>query len=280
MSRKPAAPARLLAAGHVIAEYSDGSNVQPSLSARPYLHPVTTLSGTVVTELAPGDHVHHLGVSLALPDVNGSSFWGGTTFVRDRGSVMLDNHGVQRRDSFDAADDRITEQLTWLARGGSPLIAENRELRTAPVAAGWALSWHSRLTAIEDLEIGSPATNGRPGAGYGGIFWRFPFATARVLSATGEGELAVHGAASPWLAVVNGDAGLRTSVLLVQNGDDPWFMRAEEYVGGGPAVAWDTPRLVRSGDTLELGLTALVLDRLIEDAADAHQLVSALAAAL
>lgn len=271
-------PAHLTVAGQRVASYADGTGVDPQLSPRPYLHPVATLGGTAVSDAGPEDHAHHLGVSLALPDVNGSSFWGGRTFVRDRGSVLLDNHGVQRRDGFDWADGRIAEALTWVGGSGVALATERRELRARAVSGGWALDWTSVITALDDLEIGSPATNGRAGAGYGGIFWRFPFAAATVFSEAGDGEQAVHGAVSPWLAIVDRPAG-SGSVLLVQHGAAPWFVRVEEYVGAGPAVAWDTPRAVPRGGELRLGLTALVLDRVIENADDARELVRALGAA-
>ena len=48
-----------------------------------------------MTEIAPADHLHHVGVSLAPADVDGTSYWGGRTYVRDVGSTMLDNHGRQ-----------------------------------------------------------------------------------------------------------------------------------------------------------------------------------------
>ena len=38
------------------------------LSPRPCLHPVTTLAGTAVTELSPADHIHQLGVGVAVSD--------------------------------------------------------------------------------------------------------------------------------------------------------------------------------------------------------------------
>ena len=43
--------------------------------------PSARCAGTPVTELMPDSHRHHLGVSLAVPDVDGANFWGGRTFV-------------------------------------------------------------------------------------------------------------------------------------------------------------------------------------------------------
>jgi len=265
--------ARLLVNDTVLAEYSDGAQLEPVLSRRPFLHPVRTLGGSLVTEVRPADHEHHLGVSLTLPDVNGTSFWGGTTYIRDRGSVLLENHGVQRRDGFDWMPNRIDERLTWLSERRDPLLTETRGISSRAVAGGWALDWSSKLSAVVDVSIGSPATNGREGAGYGGIFWRFPFASARVSSEGGSGSGAAHGDRSRWLSVVDTSPNAVGSVLLVQSGTLPWFVRDDEYVGACPALAWDERREVAAGSTVEVGLTALVLDRLIEDATDVSELL-------
>ena len=87
-------------AGREVASYQDGSRIRPSSSPRPYLHPVRTLAGTVVTDHQPADHVWHLGVGVALQDVNGINFWGGRTYTRDAGRyVWRPDHGTVVRTS-------------------------------------------------------------------------------------------------------------------------------------------------------------------------------------
>jgi hypothetical protein len=54
-----------------VARYVVDEALPASLSPRPYLHPVTTLNGTVVTDARPADHEWHLGVCLAIQDVGG-----------------------------------------------------------------------------------------------------------------------------------------------------------------------------------------------------------------
>ncbi len=66
----------------------------PCPHRRPYLHPVRTLAGTVVTDHQPLDHVWHLGVGVALQDVDGVNFWGGRTYTRAAGEyVWRPDHG-------------------------------------------------------------------------------------------------------------------------------------------------------------------------------------------
>ncbi|CAM5689168.1 hypothetical protein SBADM41S_07708 [Streptomyces badius] len=76
-----ASPELLDCAGRTVAHYGHGA----AADGRPRLHPVTTLAGRTVTQERPADHRHHLGVSIAVPDVSGRNFWGGRTYVRGRG---------------------------------------------------------------------------------------------------------------------------------------------------------------------------------------------------
>ena len=268
----------------VVARYEEGTSIDSVLSPRPYLHPVETLGGVRVTDSHPTDHLHHFGIGVALPDVNGTSYWGGRTYVQDVGSIMLENQGSQRRDALTVDDDVLVERLTWIDEREVAQLSEVRVLTGRPARVGerdaWTLGWRSTLAAnFGALTLGSPATNGREGAGYGGLFWRFPRWDATVITRDGEGERVAHGSTSPWLAVV--DARRRVTVLLAQPEGRPalpWFARVDEYLGIGPAVAWDEVVSVPEGGRLELGIDALLIDRAITDAAELEQLASTLGA--
>ncbi|WP_394554699.1 DUF6807 family protein [Agromyces sp. MMS24-JH15] len=263
----------------IVARYDEGTTIDSVLSPRPFLHPVTTLAGVRVTDSHPTDHLHHFGIGVVLPDVNGTSYWGGRTYVQGVGSIMLENQGRQRRDELEVDGETLVERLTWLDEREIAQLSETRTITGRPVhdAAGreaWALGWRSGLHAnFGALELGSPATNGRDGAGYGGVFWRFPHWNAVVVTEDGIGEELAHGSLSPWLAVV--DAERDVTVVLVQAGDDaplPWFARVSEYLGVGPAVAWDAIRTIAEGGRLVLGLDALLVDRTVTDAGELAEL--------
>ncbi len=100
-----------------VAEYRDGVGTIPTSSPRPYLHRVATLAGTVVTAQHPADHDWHNGVGMAIPDVNGTSFWGGGTYVHGQGYVLLDNHGVIVGDPPVPQDGSFSHRLRWEDRG-------------------------------------------------------------------------------------------------------------------------------------------------------------------
>lgn len=266
--------------GTVLAVHRDGTDVEPTLSPRPYLHPVRTHGGTTVTEEYPDDHRHHLGVSMAVPDVSGTSFWGGRTFTPDRGSVLLDNHGRQEHLSWHVREnDHSVQELSWTDPDGNELLREERTVRAHDLhRQAWVLEVRVRLhnTSGTDLSVGSPATNGRPGAGYGGLFWRAPLGPTppQCTGADGlHGEQALHGSRSPWLALTGTThTGRNWTLLFCQPGPhiDPWFLRAKEYPGLGPALAWEERLPLPAEKTVERTLRTAVCDGhpdLIEDLA-------------
>jgi len=177
---------------------------------------------------------------------------------------MIANQGRQRRDDLRIEGHAVRERLSWVDERGITQLIEERELVSAEVDNGWALQWKSRLKATLDaITFGSPATNGRIGAGYGGIFWRFAPDFARVFSPAGDSEAEVHGAVTPWLAFAFPDRG--TTAILVQGQDEmPWFVRVAEYLGAGPAVAWDRSRTIPEGGELTLELTAFIVDETLD----------------
>lgn len=263
--------ARLRLGGSPVADYVDGSGLDPVLSPRPYLHPVRTLGGTLVTDARPADHPWHLGVSVAVPDVDGCNFWGGPTYVRGQGYQWRDDHGQIEHTGFARlGDDGFTERLRWLSPRGEILLAEHREVRARPVEHGWELELVATLAnaAGRPIRLGSPATNGREGAGYGGLFWRLPPAREpRVRTASAMGEHAVHGSVTRWLAWTDRDAGF---TLVVTGADaasraDPWFVRVQDYPGLGFQLAARDPLRLPCGGAATRGLRALLADGVVAD---------------
>jgi hypothetical protein len=251
----------LRVAGAAVAHVHDGSTVPPSVSPRPYVDVFST-SGRAVTETGANDHPHHLGLSLALPDVDGVTYWGGRTFQHGRGSVLLQNHGRQIVEVSEPDDGSLRQKLRWVAPGGREQLRETRILRASALGDGKMprdgilLEWRSRLSSHQRMSLGSPATNGRSGAFYGGVFWRTPFGSATVLSEFGSGADAAHGSTSPWLLVGDG----QVSIVALAEPGMPWFVRTGDYAGFCPAVAVEKRRVIAPDEELELNLSAVVVD--------------------
>ena len=267
----------LRVAGRPVGRYVIRPELPARLAPRPYLHPVTTLAGTAVTELGPADHAHHLGVGVAVPDVEGHNFWGGRTFVRDRGPTELDNHGAQRHTAFQLLDpDGFVEELRWVA-AGSELLRERRTVAATGLDhQAWALDLTFSLTNVTQglLSLGSPATNGRPGAAYGGFFWRArkePRAP-EVFTADREGEAETHGAHADWLALAGAGWTLVFAGATEETRRDPWFVRAAEYPGVGSSLARAERLPVPPGETVVRRVVTVVADGRL-DRAEAAALV-------
>ncbi len=258
-------------ADRTVAEYTWRPELPTALAPRPYLHPVRTLGGTTVTELMPASHRHHLGVSVAVPEVGGANFWGGRTFLSGHGPAWLDNQGAQQHVRWlRRTEDRFRHTLRWTSMEGEHLLAERREVSGQLVGPdAWALSFGFALTNIagRELAIRSPAAHGRAGAGYGGFFWRAPAQPGgcRIAAEPGTGLEAVHGRRSPWLLVGGrtGEDGRWTLVFIgasPQTRDDRWFVRTRDYLGIGSALTWDEPLLLGPGATLSRRIVTVVAD--------------------
>ncbi|MEH0543560.1 PmoA family protein [Streptomyces sp. B21-105] len=261
----PDSPVVLRVAGRPVGRYVTRPELPARLSPRPYLHPVSTLGGATVTELSPADHLHHLGVGVAVPDVEGHNFWGGRTYVRDQGPTELDDHGAQRHGSFQLRDpDGFVEELRWVA-SGTELLRERRTVAaTELTSSAWALDFTFSLTNVfgAPLSIGSPATNGRPGAAYGGFFWRArkEDRAPDVFTADTEGEAAVHGARADWLALAGAGWTLVFAGATDATRRDPWFVRTAEYPGVGSSLASAERLPIPPGETVVRRIVTVVAD--------------------
>lgn len=253
--------------GTTVAFENDGGNIIPTSAPRPYLHPVSTRSGTVVTDHLPEDHVWHLGAGVAIQDVDGVNFWGGRTYTREaRGYVWRPDHGRIVITSAEQADASLTEDLEWLGPDGQVVLRERREWNWAAVdPQTWVLSLGFKLSPAGDrpVSLGSPGSNGRHEGGYGGFFWRLPAGeNVDVRTASASGEAMVHGRISPWLAW-SADVGGKAATLVfvpAQGSTDPWFVRVSGYPGVGQALAWEQPVIASSENPVERSVTVLVAD--------------------
>ena len=128
----------------------------------------------------------------------------------------------------------------------------------------WTLSFQTRLTNCsgQTLGFGSPTTNGRPAAGYGGLFWRGTrsFTGGRILLADGtEGEEAAMGQRSPWLAYYgrHDGGGEASTILFVDDPSNPryptqWFVRHGYSATVSFALTFDREYDLPDGETLAL----------------------------
>lgn len=216
------------AAGIEVGRYVFAPDAPAAESPKPYWHPLRALNGTIVTGYRPPDHLWHKGLQMTWTHVSGQNLWGGPTYVHGEGYVWKDNHGRMRHDAFrdvtlGGTAVGFTETLTWVTSGGEEWVAEERTHRLHgldPERGVWALDFATTLHNIrgEELELGSPTTEGRDAAGYTGLFLRMPlaWAGAAVVSENGDDAGVLMGRKAPWAAVrgprggggVDGESGV------------------------------------------------------------------------
>lgn len=259
--------------GVELLRYVHAPVMDPFEGSKPYLHPVRTLAGDVVTAYRPHDHRWHKGLQMTASDVSGENFWGGGSYVRDRGYVDLPNVGVMRDEGLDTRAEggrlTITERLTWHTQAGEHWLDELRTLTVCDVEDGsWALEFGMSLRNVRGaaLVFGSPTTNGRPMAGYSGLFWRGPraFTGGDVIAADGQGGPEMMGRRASWLAYAGRhDEVDRGSTLVFF--DDPgygskWFVRNTPFPAVNPSLAFDEEVAVQPDETLALRYRIVIAD--------------------
>lgn len=247
-------------------------------SPRPYFHPVATLGGDVVSLYRPHDHVWHKGIALSLPNVGQDNFWGGVTFRAGR-YIQVHNDGAMRHESFEVAVVKgdtavIDERLSWVPEGAQEAVITERRRMAAtawPDASAWRLAFETTLANVSgaDIIIGSPTTEGRPNAGYGGLFWRGPrsFTGGTVITPDGTGGDELMGTRAPWLAFTGQHDGHgRFSTLVFRDAPSnfsypsQWFVRATPFGCVCPAPFFDTEYTFGAGAALTLRYDIAVAD--------------------
>lgn len=258
-------------------------------SPRPYVHPLRTRGGDLVSEFRPHDHVWHKGVAWSLPVVGDENFWGGPTFVSpeasEHGYVQLDNDGsmdhtaLTRLDvSTGAAGERVdlAHTLAWHTQAGERVVDEDRTLSVVVPPArddAWVLLFGTTMTNVSgrDLPIGSPTTRGRENAGYGGLFWRGPrsFTGGTLLAPGFAGGEEVRGRRAPWMGFTGRQdgTGRAATVVMVDGSADPagppqWFARRDLFACLCPAPFFSEEVAFDAGATLTFRYAVVVADGL------------------
>ena len=187
---------------------------------------------------------------------------------------------------------RVDERLTWVTEAGEARIGERRRIAAAawPAGQAWGIAFETTLANLSAAPVvfASPTTEGRPNAGYGGLFWRGPrsFTGGRVILADAAGGDELMARRAPWLAFAgqhDGQPG-RWSTLVFA--DSPanfsypsqWFVRSTPFAAVCPAPFFAATYTLPAGQALTLRHDVVVADG--EHAAPACARLAALPADL
>jgi hypothetical protein len=236
---------------------------------RPFLHPVRTPGGALLTVDAPADHPWHHALWFTIKFVNGENFWEeydefGT--LRTRRVEELDGGGV-----------RAT--IDWLRPDGERLaVRETREIvpRAIPERA-YALDWSEELVpAVDTVFDRTPFTTW---GGYGGLTLRGApdWHDTELLLPDGSRHDRLLGERAAWcglqgLAPAGDGRDDECGILIADHPANPRFPtpwygsnRADTYGEGwanflNAAFLWDEPLAVAAGGSLRLRHLVVVHD--------------------
>lgn len=268
--------AEIFAGDQSIARYVVASSAPAVETPKPYLHPLRTLGGAVVTDYAPEDHPWHHGLQLAMPRVGPHNLWGGGTFIdMVRWYEVLEDQGEIRHESWQGEPTAaaLTETLSWHGHGGELLLTEKRDLGfdvVGPDASpeGWMLDIRSELSNATDeaVALETPGQRGRPDGGYGGLFLRLASGLSVDEILGDAGGITESGAESDWLVVHARTADGAEVTLGLGHGEGwprdrrRWLFRIEDFPAIGWAFAYDDGVTLQPGESFSLGHRLVVLD--------------------
>lgn len=240
-------------------------------SPRPYFHPLRTLKGNIVSGFRPHDHRWHHGLSMTCAHLSGHNFWGGPTFV-DGEYRQLENNGQQTKDwkSINCGSDFFSQEVAWLDFGQCWVLSAFYRGEAQIFENYWCLHFALEMENVTDKPLiwGSPTTQGRENAGYGGLFWRGPreFVGGKMLAAEGlEGD-EIMGKRSPYLAYIgqHDETDEFSTLVFVDDPQNPryptqWFARNTTPMVC-PAFIFDEEYVQEPGETLSLSYKILIAD--------------------
>jgi hypothetical protein len=240
---------------------------------RPFLHPVRTPAGVVVTRDAPDDHPWHHGLWFTIKYVNGDNYW-----------EEYDAYGVLRHDgpptvTVDGGRVALSGLVRWIAPDRSTVvIEEQRALTHVPLGDdGYAIDLDTTLVASADSVLDrTPFTTW---GGYSGFTLRgaAEWHDTRLRLPDGTEHDRLLGVPSPWCELVGpvgpgGPDGTVAGVVLVDHPANPrapvpWYgsTRADTYGQGwanflNAAFLWDEPLAVTGGEAVRFRYRAVVHD--------------------
>ena len=130
-------------------------------TTKPYLHPLRSASGKVVTRRYPmeqiegetDDHPHHRGLWFAHGDVNGIDFWGNepSQMKGKQGKIVLDRV-IEAKGGKKSGELHVSFQ--WITPQIKPILAEDRRMTFYADSTNRIIDFDIRLTAMVDAIFG------------------------------------------------------------------------------------------------------------------------------
>lgn len=212
---------------------------------RPFLHPLRSPAGRVLTEDRPPHHAWQHGLYCGLNDIDGTGFW---------------TEGRHPDPHRQATDGRIRcigsrplaggweVSSEWCATDGTRLLTDRLAVRPGCDAEGWWCDLDWRITAVGRRRCGA--------YDYGGLFLRMPIhqhTACLLLTDTGcRSQPTAEGGRFAWVALAIHEAGQPPAGLAIidhpANAAHPAPWRVDGQFGFGPSPCRLGERTLSDGE--------------------------------
>lgn len=241
---------------------------------RPFVHPLCSPAGRLLTCDAPDDHPWHHGLWFAIKFVNGDNFW---EEYGDYGVLRHAEVPTVRSGASLPGEITIDGALAWIRPDRRTVaLEEHRRLTHRPLdATSYLIDFESMLVpAVDTIFDRTPFTTW---GGYSGLAFRGHrhLVDTQLLVDGNEPAERVHGVRGRWLALNGTVAGSPVGVAFLDDAENPgnprnpvaWYgsSRADTYGPGwanffNAAFLWDGPIRVAAGEVLRFRYRVLVRD--------------------
>jgi hypothetical protein len=211
---------------------------------KPYVYPLRTASGILVTrhfpmDVVPGetnDHPHHRGMFFSHGDISGVNFWATEANIKgaNKGRMVLkkviDAKGGTKSGTIKAVFDGLDPE-------GKPMMTETRTLTFYSGADLRIIDFEIRIEALRELKFADTKE------GTFGIRLATPLSedrSGRMVNAAGtQTEKNVWGKQSPWVDYFGPLEGKTVGVAIMDNPKNPrhptyWHARAYGLFAANP----------------------------------------------
>lgn len=214
-------------------------------TAKPYLHPLRSASGKIVTRGFPmqtvegesKDHPHHRGLWFSHGDVNGFDFWANEESQKNpkKGKIVLKKVG----DTKSGKTGSLEATFDWLDPKGKPLLTENRVITFYSNPKLRIIDFDITLSPIEKVTFGDTKEGTfaiRLAAGLEEPVAKslaVPKRTGKMVNSEGkEGEKAVWGKSAAWVDYAGELDGEKLGIAILdhpRNPKHPTYWHSRSY---------------------------------------------------
>jgi len=245
-------------------------HVHSSSESKPYFHPLSTIKGSVLTDLRPKDHPWHRACWFSWKFINGVNYWEENRETgKSNGQTEIKSVEVFTHDDFSGD---LVMQIGYHEPGKPDLLVEERVMSiSCPDKNGnYTIDWRSKFQAQADITLDrtplATEKNGRDYGGYAGLSLRLahPFRKTWVFSDS-EGRMGeFHGKPATWVrSAGKTELGENASVSIFNSPSNGAKAAEKYYIARGmpyfsPAVLFDHAKEMKKGDEYVLNYRILV----------------------